>query len=178
VPRLPTDPALTLVFLGLGVYFLALTARGLLRYRRFRRARPTALITWRTPRLAFSTALSVFGVLTLAVAVANGLLGRPALHVAGLATIALYFLLMVPLLGRIELGFYREGVVAPGGFLPYERIRRLAFFESREIVLVLVPRSGAALRLPVPAAEYGGVRRLVEEKVRSHGLSLEGMLGL
>jgi hypothetical protein len=178
VPTLPTDRALTLVFLGLGVYFLVLTARGLVRYGRFRRARPTALITWRTPRLAFSTAFSVFGVLTLAVAAINGLLGRPVLHVVGLGMIALYFLLMVPLLGRIELGFYREGVVAPGGFVPYARIRRLAFFESREIVLVLVPRSGAALRLPVPAAEYGGVRRLVEEQVRTHGLELEGMLGL
>ena len=47
---------------------------------------------------------------------------------------------------------------------------KVASINAREIVLVLVPRSGAALRLPVPAAEYGGVRRLVEEKVRAHGL--------
>jgi hypothetical protein len=90
------------------------------------------------------------------------------------------FVLMVPLASRIRLGFYRDGVWADAGFLPYQRIRRLAFRESPEIELILLPRGGSgSFRLPVPPDEYGAVRKLLEEKIREHVVNVEtGILGL
>ena len=87
---------------------------------------------------------------------------------------------MVPLASRIRLGFYRDGVWADAGFLPYQRIRRLAFRESPEIELILLPRGGSgSFRLPVPPDEYGAVRKLLEEKIREHVVNVEtGILGL
>jgi len=105
---------------------------------------------------------------------------RPAHHVVALLLMALYFVFMVPLARRIELGLYRDGVWADSGFLPYGEIARMAFREGTEIVLVLVPRGGASpFRLPVPAAEYGAVRRLLQDKIRAHDLNMDGtILGL
>ena len=56
----------------------------------------------------------------------------------------------------------------------------MAFREGDEIVLLLVPRAGAApFRLPVPAAEYGAVRRLLQDRIRTHDLNMDGaILGL
>ena len=83
---------------------------------------------------------------------------------------ALYFVVMVPLARRIQLGLYRDGVWADSGFLPYAEIARMAFREGEEIVLVLLPRgSRAAFRLPVPPGEYGAVRRFLQDKIRCTG---------
>ena len=65
-------------------------------------------------------------------------------------------------------------------FLPYARIGRTAFRETPDIVLFLLPRGGSRpLRLPVPPAEYGAVRKVLEEKKRE-GLvqTQERILGL
>ena len=93
---------------------------------------------------------------------------------------AAYFILMVPLSARIHLGLYRDGVWADAGFLPYARIGRMAFRETPEIVLFLLPRGAArAFRLPVPAEEYGAVRKVLEEKIRERVVNVEaGILGL
>src|SRR6266581_4157691 len=76
--------------------------------------------------------------------------------------------------------FHRDGVWADAGFLPWERIRHLAFRESPDLVLILLPRGGAgSFRLPVPRGEYGAVRKLIEEKIRAQVLNVEaGILGL
>jgi len=86
----------------------------------------------------------------------------------------------VPLSGRIPRGFYRDGVWADTGFLPWGNIGRLAFVETPEIVLVMVPRRGSgALRLAVPAAEYGAARKVVEDKIRERAVNMEAaILGL
>ena len=47
---LSNDDLMTLGLAGLGVYFLVLLARGLCGYERFRRVRPTAILTWPVPR--------------------------------------------------------------------------------------------------------------------------------
>jgi len=88
--------------------------------------------------------------------------------------------LVVPLTLRIHRGLYQEGVWADTRFLPYGKIGRMAFVERPEIVLVLVPRSGSrALRLPVPASEYGAVRRVLEDKIRERAVNMEqAILGL
>lgn len=181
MPALPSQTLLTLALLSFGAYFSVLVIRGLAHYLRFRRARPTALITWPAPRPAHLPLLLALGVLSAAVALLNGYLQRPLHHVVSQAIMALYFVAMVPLLARIQPGFYRDGVWADGGFLPYARIGRLAFFERPEIVLVLLPRGGfgSAFRLLVPPHEYAAVRKVLEEKIRARVLRIEdGILGL
>ena len=177
---LSNDKIMTVGLVGLGVYFSVLLVRGLLGYARFRRVRPTALVTWRVPKppnFGFLVALGVMGVvLTLL----NSLLDRPLHHVLGLGAMALYFVFMVPLARTIELGLYKDGVWADAGFLPYADIGRMAFRETPDIVLLLLPRGGAApFRLPVPPAEYGAVRKLLDEKIRTHVVNMEhAILGL
>ena len=158
-----------------------LIARGLAGYRLFLKVRPTALITWPVRRPMFFPFQIALGVVAAAVTVINSTLGRPLHHVYSQGVMALYFILMVPLSLRIRLGFYRDGVWADAGFLPYEQIGRLAFVESPQIVLVLLPRgsSSGSFKLPVPPSEYGAVRKVLEEKIRANVVSVEkGILGL
>ena len=157
-----------------------LLVRGLAGYLRFRRVRPTALLTWPAPRPAHFRLLLLLGVVSAGLAVLNGYLRRPVPPRLPQGVMSLYFILMVPLSGRIHLGLYRDGVWADAGFLPWTQIGRMAFRETPEIVLILLPRTGSAsFRLPVPPAEYGAVRKILEEKVRAHVLNVEaGILGL
>jgi hypothetical protein len=166
--------------LGLGVYFAVQLGRGLAGYRRFRQVWPTALVTWAVPPPTLLPWLLALGVLGAATAAFNAWMQRPAHHVVGLALMAAYFLGMVPLALRIRLGLYRDGVWADRGFLPWADIARIAFVESPRIVLLLTPRRGGpSFRLPVPADEYGTVRKLIDEKTREGRLHLEpAILGL
>ena len=56
----------------------------------------------------------------------------------------------------------------------------MAFQETPDIVLLLLPRGGSgSYRLPVPPEEYGAARKLIEEKVRARVVNMEGgILGL
>ena len=76
----------------------------------------------------------------------NSGMGKPFYHVYSQAIMAAYFILMVPLVSRIPLGLYESGVWGDAGFVPYEKIARMAFLETPEISLVLVPRGGRAAR--------------------------------
>ncbi len=175
------DAVRTVAFLALGLYFSIALARGLQAYLSFRRLQPTALLTWRTPRPQNFSLLLALGVLATIVTLVNGLMQRPFWHIFGQATMALYFLLIVPLLARIHVGFYEDGVWAETGFVPYGQIRLLMFRESPELVLILLPRGGpaAAFRLGIPKGEYAAVRKLLEEKRREHLLAPDqGLLGL
>jgi hypothetical protein len=177
---MPNETILSVGLLGLGVYFAVLLVRGFAGYARFRQVRPTALLIWPIPRPHHLPWLVALGVVNVVLTVVNGLLHRPAHHVISLGLMALYFVLMVPLAARIKLGFYRDGVWADAGFLPYDRIGRLAFRETPEIVLVLLPKGGSgSFRLPVPRDEYGAVRKILEEKIRTSAVRMEeGILGL
>ena len=157
-----------------------LIARGLAGYRLFLKVRPTALLTWPVRRPMFFPFQLALGVVAAAVTVINSTLGRPLHHVYSQGVMAVYFLVMVPLLARIPLGLYRDGVWADAGFLPYEKIARMAFREGTEIVLVLVPRGRSGpFRLPVPSSEYGAVRKILEEKIRTRVVNVEkAILGL
>jgi len=174
------ETMLTVVLGALAVYFSVLNGRGLLRYAQFRRVRPTAVLTWPIPLPRNFTLQLILGVVSGAVAVLNAYLGRPIHHVFSQAVMALYFILIVPLMARIHVGLYRDGVWADAGFLPYAEIGRMAFRETPDIVLFLVPRGRSRpLRLPVPADEYGAVRKLLEEKKREGVVpTQERILGL
>jgi hypothetical protein len=170
---------LTLSLVGVAVYFAVLILRDLVRYARFRRVRRTALVTWRNPLPMAFWLLLMLGAINLPVAAVT-LLSHPWPEVVSPLAIALYFLGILPLLARIPMGFYGEGIWAEGGFVPYNRIRRLAFSEGPELVLLLLPWGrGGAFRLQVPPAEYGAVRKVLGEKIRSQVMNLEGgILGL
>ncbi len=166
---------------GLGLYFAVQLGRGVAGYLRYRRIAPTALVTWPAPVPAQLPWLFLLGLVGAATAVFNAWMQRPASHVAGLALMAAYFLGLVPLARRIRLGLYRDGVWGHRGFLPWPEVARIAFVEATpDIVLLLTPRGSAApFKLPVPAAEYGTVRKILEEKTRAGVMQLEpAILGL
>ena len=165
---------------GLGVYFTVQLVRGLLGYRHYRRVRPTALATWPAPPQALSRWLVALGVLGGLLAVLNAWLQRPPHHVYGLSVMALYFVGMVPLATRIRLGLYRDGIWADAGFIRWEEIARIAFLETPDVFLLLLPRNGkGSFRLPVPSDEYGRVQKLLQEKARTGDLHLDpAILGL
>jgi hypothetical protein len=174
------ETALSVVLLGLGIYFSVLLIRGLRGYLLFRKVRPTALLTWPVPRSGQLPFLLALGVVATAVTALNAYLDRPLHHVLSQALMAAYFILMVPLCQSIRLGFYDQGVWADTGFLPYANIGRIAFRETPEIVLILLPRGrSGSFRLPVPPEEYGAVRKVLEEKIRDRVVNVEaGILGL
>lgn len=157
-----------------------LIARGLAGYLLFRKVRSTALLTWPARRPIHFPFLLALGVVAAALTVINSTLDRPFHHVYSQGVMAVYFLGMVPLSARIQLGFYRDGIWADAGFLPYEKIGRMAFREAPEIVLVLVPRGRAGpFRLPLPTSEYGTARKILEDKIRERVVNVEkAILGL
>jgi hypothetical protein len=158
---------ISLGLLGLGIYFAVLLVRGLAGYLRYRRVAPTALAAWRAPRPAQLPLQIGFGVAGAVLAPVLAQQHKPVHHVLGLALMAVYFLGMVPLARRIRLGVYRDGVWAHRGFLRWEGVARYTFKEKPTIVLLLQPRrGGGSFQLPVPADEYGTVRKLLQEKVR------------
>lgn len=157
-----------------------LIARGLAGYLLFLKVRPTAVLTWPVRRPLHFPFLLALGVVAAALTVINGTLHRPFHHVYSQGVMAVYFMVMVPLAARIQLGFYRDGVWADSGFLRYDKIARIAFREAPEIVLVLVPRGRSVpFRLPVPTAEYGAARKILEDKIRGGVVNVEkAILGL
>jgi energy-converting hydrogenase Eha subunit C len=175
----PLQKLVGLGLLGLGLYFAIALVRGLRGYLRYRRVAPTALLTWPSPVPAPRTWL-LWGVLAAAVATANALKDRPLSHVVALALMAAYFLGLVPLAQGIRLGLYRDGVWAHRGFVPWAEVARIAFVEAPEIVLLLTARHhAAAFKLPVPPAEYGAVRKILDEKERAGLLRLDpAILGI
>jgi hypothetical protein len=170
----------SLGLLALGVYFTVQLIRGLWGYQRYRRVRPTAVATWAAPRQAQTVWLVALGVVGGGLALLNAWLQRPLYHVYGLAVMGAYFLVMVPLATRIRLGLYEEGIWADAGFIRWEEIGRIAFVETPEILVLIIPHRGrGSFRLPVPPTEYGGVRKLLAEKARDGALSLDpAILGL
>jgi len=166
--------------LGLGLYFGVQLVRGTVGYLRYRGIAPTAVVTWPAPAPAHLRLLVALGAAGALLAAVNAGMRKPLHHVLALALMAAYFLGMVPLARRIRLGLYRDGVWAHRGFLAWPQVARIAFVETPEIVLLLTPRrSTAPFKLPVPSAEYGTVRKIIEEKARAGALQLDpAILGI
>jgi hypothetical protein len=181
-PLLPPllQQLVSLGLLGLGLYFGVQLGRGAAGYLRYRSVAPTALVTWPTPRPARLVLLTGLGVSGAVLALVLAGQQKPVHHVAAFALMAVYFLGMVPLARRIRFGLYRDGIWAHRGFLTWPEVARIAFVETPEIVLLLTPRHRTApFKLPVPAAEYGTVRKILEEKTRAGALQLEpAILGI
>jgi hypothetical protein len=171
------------VSLGLsfiGLYFAVQLVRGAAGFLRYRKVAPTAIATWPTPRPARLPLLTALGACGAVLALVLAIEHKSVYHVTGFALMAVYFLGMVPLARRIRLGVYRGGVWAHRGFLAWGDVARIAFIEGPPIVLLLKPRRGSAsYKLPVPGAEYGAVRKVLEEKAREGVLNLDpAILGI
>ncbi len=166
--------------LGLGLYFGVQLVRGARGYLQYRRVARTALLTWPAPGPAQLPWLLLLGCFGAVLALVLALQHKPAHHVAAFALMSAYFLGLVPLARRIRLGLYQDGVWAHRGFLPWPKVARIAFVGEPEIVLLLTARHKAVpFKLPVPAAEYGAVRKILEEKTRAGQLRLEpAILGI
>jgi hypothetical protein len=178
---LDNEQVLGLGLLGVSLYFTVMVARAAQRLWLFHRLRPTALLTWRPRRPGYLSYLLALGFVAAGLAVVTAARQRPLFHVYSQAVMAVYFVLIVPLMCRLPRGLFRDGIWTENGFLEYERIRRMAFLESPEIVLILVPRGrlGLARKLEVPAGEYGAVRKVLEEKARARVLNVDqGILRL
>jgi hypothetical protein len=153
-----------------GIYFLGLTAWALWRLALFRRTRSAEVVAW-SPR---GSAMRQWGFGLGMLAAGLTLIGLAQLRfllVFSQAAIALYFLLLVPLVSRIRPGLYEAGIWADGDFAAYDRISRWAFTESPEIRLLLVVRGRArALHLRVPPDLYGAVRKVLRQQIRDNRL--------
>jgi hypothetical protein len=174
VDRATQEVVLAVLVPALGIYFCLLWLQGLRGYRLSRRLRDTALATWPPPRPRHARRLLLLGVAAGVATLLNVAMRRPLHHAAAQAVMAAYFVWLAPRLARIPLGFYRDGVWADAGFLPWSDIRRLAFRETPDLVLVLLSRRGArSFRLPVPPGEYGQARKILDDMVRARALQLE-----
>jgi hypothetical protein len=175
------ETVMTVALGALAVYFTVMVVLAFWRWVSFRRVRHTALYTWHARVPLVQRLLPLLGMASAAAAILNGALGRPLHHVYSQFIMAVYFVAMVPLLERIPIGVYRDGVLADRGFVPWGQIARLAFRESPEIVLLLLRRGRGRLpfRLPVPASEYGAVRTVLLEKMRERRVDIDApLLGL
>jgi hypothetical protein len=172
--------ALTLILLGFAVYFTVLIALAMRFWLRSRKLRPEAVLLWPPARPRHQLLHVGLGVVCLAVAVLNSSMGRPLHHVYSQGVMAAYFIVMAPLVSRIPIGLYQSGLWGDAGFVPYEKIARMAFLETPEIALVVLPRGRrGTVRLRVPPEEYGAVRKIIEEKTRAHQVNVEqAILGL
>jgi hypothetical protein len=166
--------------LGIGLYFGVQLVRGIVGYLRYRGVARSALVTWPTPRPAHLRWLTGLGVLAAVLAAVLARQHKPVHHGVALGLMSVYFLGMVPVARRIRMGLYGDGIWAHRGLLRWENVARIAFVERPQVVLLLqARRGGASFKLPVPADEYGAVRKLLEEKARAGVLRLEpAILGL
>jgi len=178
--KLPSDTLVNVILLALAVYFSVLVARALAAYLHYQRLSTTALVSWPPPRPRVLSWLVALGVVSFGVAVLNGVFNRPFSHIYSQGVMAAYFIVMVPLVARIRPGMYEDGVWGDRDFIRWSRIARVAWVETPEIVLVLVPRGRSSpVRLSVPPGEYGMVRKTLEEKIRCGEVTMEkAILGL
>ena len=81
-----------------------------------------------------------------------------------------YYGYLVPLRRRIGRGFYRDGIWAETGFLPYWKIDGLRWKEGAdELTLVAIDRVRRMARLlVVPQPLYGAARRILRDRLASH----------
>lgn len=156
----------------LGVGFLAANLRVFVQFLRFRRLRPSALLTWpgRTPPF-YPLLLALGAVLAALVIVKIGVQRRPPWDAFGETMMSLYYAYALPLSLRIGRGFYADGIWSETGFIPYAQIGGLRWREGASPTLVLIDRVRQLARtLVVPEPHFGAARRLLRDKIAAHDI--------
>ena len=159
----------------LGVGFLVANLRLLGRFLRFRRLRPTAVLTWPGRPTAYGVSLGLgvlFGALVFMKVVVRD---RPLADAFGEGMMFIYYAYAFPLSLRIGHGFYDAGVWSDQGLVPYRQIGGLSWQGGSDLRLVLIDRARNLVRhLDVPREHYGEVRRLLRDKIAAHDIHFAG----
>ena len=159
----------------LGVGFLVANLRLLGRFLRFRRLRPTAVLTWPGRPTAYGVSLGfgvLFGALVFMKVVVRD---RPLADAFGEGMMFIYYAYAFPLSLRIGYGFYDAGVWSDKGLVPYRQIGGLSWQGGSDLRLVLIDRVRNLVRhLDVPREHYGEVRRLLRDKIAAHDIHFAG----
>ena len=162
----------TLLLLGAG--FLVANLRLLAELLKFRRRKPSAILTWQGPPPPY------YG-LTLALGVVTGLLVVFKVFVVhrqvfGEFMMFVYFAYMVPFSRRIARGFYEDGIWSDSGFIAYHDVGGLSWREGDHAVsLIVISRlRKLARRLSVPMQHYAAARRLLRDKIGEHEIHFYG----
>ena len=162
----------TLVLLGVG--FLVANARLILEYFKFLRRRPSALLTWPSPKPPYyGMALAIGVVLGFLVFYKLVVLRR---QVFGEGMMFLYYGYLLPLSRQIGRGFYEEGIWADTVFIPYNEVGGISWREGEhEVTLIVISRlRNLARRLIVPGENYAAARRLLRDKIAAHAIHFTG----
>jgi hypothetical protein len=157
-----------------GVGFLVANLIGLAEQVLYWRRRRTALLTWprkRPPLFQMQVGIGI----ALGLLFIYDLLLRPGAveQTFGVGMMFVYYAGIVPMLARIERGFYRDGIWSDRRFVRYSRIGAITWREEPEPVLLLAGRRGrTATRLVVPGHLFGAVRRLLRDLIGRHAIHL------
>lgn len=165
---------LTTVLLALGAGFMVANTRLLLAYLRFRQRKRSAVLTWPSPKPPYyGTALALGVLLGLIVFYKLVFTHQQAF---GETMMFLYYGYLLPLSRRIGRGFYRDGIWADSGFIPYDQVGGISWREGEHsVALVVISRVKSLARvLPVPIEHYGAARRLLRDKIGEHAIQFTG----
>ena len=166
-------PGLLFLF---GIGFFAANVKVTADLIRFFTRRSSALLIWENPKPRYyGFALALGAVLGLLVVLKIFVLGRSPGEVFGEVMMFLYFGYAVPLSTRISRGFYRDGVWADTGFMPWGQISAVSWKEGETVTLILISHfRSIARRLQVPGHLYGQARRLLRDRIASHDIHIGG----
>jgi hypothetical protein len=166
-------PGLLFLF---GIGFLAANVKVTADLVRFRVRKASALLIWDNPKPRYyGFALALGAILGLLVVFKLFVLGRAPWQVFGEVMMFLYFGYAVPLSTRISRGFYRDGVWADTGFMPWGQISAVSWREDETVTLVLISHfRSIARRLQVPGHLYGQARRLLRDKIKTQDIHIRG----
>jgi hypothetical protein len=168
------QPVLAGVLIVLGMGFLVVNVRLWLEYRRYRRRRSRAVLTWPGPRPPYFALQTAMGITLGFLAFYKfSYLHR---QVFGETMMFVYYAYMVPLSRRIGRGFYEDGIWADSGFIPYEEVGGVTWREGEhQATLIVISRLKAlARRLVVPGDSYGAARRVLRDKIAAHAIQFAG----
>jgi hypothetical protein len=174
VPRVTLPQLAQPTLLALGAGFLAANLKVGIDLVRYRRRRPTALLVWPRPRPAYYRFGLLLGVVQAPLLAALLVLRSPVLQVFSLAMMLVYFLAATPLSARIARGFYRDGVWADTGFVPWARISAVSWKEEPVTLVLISHMRSMAQRLRVPKALYSQARKVLRDRIGAHDLQLRG----
>jgi hypothetical protein len=164
------------VLVALGVGFLIANIRAFANFVRYLRRRREAVLIWPGPPPPYYGLVLFLGV-TLGILLIVKFVFLPHTFTTffGEGMMFLYFAYAVPLSRRIGRGFYRDGVWAENGFVPYHQIGGIAWREGEPMVLLLISRFRQLARpLLVPNAYIGAVRRVLRDKIGDHDIMFSG----
>ena len=156
----------------LGAGFLVANCHLVAQLVRFRRVRPTAMVTWpgrRPPYYGVFLGLGVvFGILLFVKIVVHN---RPLGDAFGEGMMLLYYAYLWPLVVRIERGVYAGGVWTESTFVPYADIGGLSWREAPVITLLVISCRRTVVRpLTVPRTHYAAVRRVLRDKIANRDI--------